>query len=459
MIVQIRPGVSLSLSLAQLAQNKLALLGAMALSYVILLAVLSWTQFVQFTLNGLVVGSIYSILALGFTLVFSTVWFFDLAYGVLPAVGAYVIFNFHLVRAAEPNPYLAAAVGLIVAGSVAWLLFASFYNLLSRRIHPSLLIPLGAAVSALTGVYLGFMLTHPAKLYLYVSPLIGALVAASLLWALVKLVQPQLLPARSASGKLAIWVLSILVAAIVGAYCGLLLSETDDANLPLSSALSVIIAGFIGLSLYRGLYYYLRRRARSPLIMIVCSLGVLLLLQAVISIIFSQQPQPFPVPFGANSITVLDAYIKPFQIFKLGISLALLFSLVLMLKKTLFGKAVRAIGDDEHVAQVVGINTQVVIAGVFFLGAAIAALAGILLALDLNTIEPRMGFRPLFKGWIAAVVGGTGNFHGAWIGGLLLGLVENYGIWFLAGEWKDSIAFVLFILFLLLRPRGLLPRR
>ena len=58
MIVQIRPGVSLSLSLAQLAQNKLALLGAMALSYVILLAVLSWTQFVQFTLNGLVVGSI-----------------------------------------------------------------------------------------------------------------------------------------------------------------------------------------------------------------------------------------------------------------------------------------------------------------------------------------------------------------------------------------------------------------
>ena len=193
--------------------------------------------------------------------------------------------------------------------------------------------------------------------------------------------------------------------------------------------------------------------------MIVATLGVLLLLQAIIAITFSSQPQPFPVPFGANSIQVLDAYIKPFQLFNLGISLGLLVLLILMLKKTVFGKAVQAIGNDEEVAKVVGINTPLVIAGLFFLGAAIAALAGILFALDLNTIEPRMGFRPLFKGWIAAVVGGTGDFRGAWLGGLLLGLVENYGIWFLAGEWKDSIAFVLFILFLIFRPRGLLPRK
>ena len=94
------------------------------------------------------------------------------------------------------------------------------------------------------------------------------------------------------------------------------------------------------------------------------------------------------------------------------------------------------------------------IAGVFFIGGAIAGLAGVVIGFDLTTIQPRMGFFPLFKGWIAAVIGGTGNPYGALVGGFLLGLIENYGIWFIPSEWKDAIAFVVFILFLLFRPRG-----
>ena len=133
-------------------------------------------------------------------------------------------------------------------------------------------------------------------------------------------------------------------------------------------------------------------------------------------------------------------------------------SLLLLLKKTSFGKAVRAIGDDEEVSKVVGINTTAVIAIVFFIGAFFAALAGLLSGHD-TAIQPRMGLLLLLKGWIASVVGGIGNLYGAVVGGFILGMIEQFGIWDLAGEWKDVISFVVLILFLSLWPKGLLPRK
>ena len=130
-----------------------------------------------------------------------------------------------------------------------------------------------------------------------------------------------------------------------------------------------------------------------------------------------------------------------------------------LLKQTAHSaKAVRAIGDDEEVSKVVGINTTTVIAVVFFIGAVYAALAGILSGHD-TAIQPRMGLLLLLKGWIASVVGGIGNLQGAIVGGFALGMIEQFGIWDLAGEWRDVISFVLLILFLSFWPKGLLPRK
>ena len=104
------------------------------------------------------------------------------------------------------------------------------------------------------------------------------------------------------------------------------------------------------------------------------------------------------------------------------------------------------------------INTTLVIAIVFFIGAVFAALAGVLNGHD-TAIQPRMGLIMLLKGWIASVVGGIGNLYGAIVGGFALGLIEQFGIWNLAGEWKDVVSFVVLILFLSFWPNGLLPRR
>ena len=131
--------------------------------------------------------------------------------------------------------------------------------------------------------------------------------------------------------------------------------------------------------------------------------------------------------------------------------------LVLLLKYTVFGKAVRAISDDEEVAKIVGINTDKIIGRVFFIGSAIAGLAGILVGFDTG-IEPTMGLPLLLKGVITAIVGGIGNIYGGVLGAFLLGFLENFGIWKISGEWKDAIAFALLILFLLFKPQGIIKR-
>ena len=85
-------------------------------------------------------------------------------------------------------------------------------------------------------------------------------------------------------------------------------------------------------------------------------------------------------------------------------------------------------------------------------------MAGLLSGHD-TAIQPRMGLLLLLKGWIASVVGGIGNLYGAIVGGFILGLTEQFGIWDIAGEWRDAISFILLILFLSFWPRGLLPRK
>lgn len=459
MLRELRHDIPKTLTLEYWQRNKIAVVGMASLVYVVVIAAVSWEQFLQFTSNSFVVGAVYSMIAMGFTLVFGTVWFFDLTYSVMPAIGAYAIFNYHLREPIEPSVPLATILGLIVAGICLWLFYETVYQSLRRRFSGKVLLSLAVVLAGAIGSYFSFILVKPGDLHIYTSPAIGMLTAATIGLILYKLIVGRLIRSAGSSSIVVAALISLAIAAGTGIFCGVLLSRTANAILPLSAVLGVFYAGCISLALYRGFYYYLRRRARSPMIMIVASLGIMLAMQAAISVIFTPQPQRLPDPFGIEPVEFLGAFIKPFQIFNIGLAIAILLGLLFLLRRTIFGKAIRAISSDEEVAKIVGINTPFIIAGAFFLGAAIGAVAGISLGLDLNNIQPRMGFLPLFKGWIAAVIGGTGNLYGAMLGGFLLGMVENYGVWFIASEWKDAIAFIVFIFFLLFKPRGLLPRK
>lgn len=432
---------------------------------VIVVGYISWKfsqspdQALQFTFNGLSVGAVYALLAMGFTIVYSTVWFFDLYFGAAAALGAYGVFYMRSQEALGGqyevnNPVVNVVFGAVTAGVVAWTLHTWLYTRLRARFSHASLVATGGVLSCGAGIYTGLVLAYPGNLNVSLSPAVGGVVAALSAWALYRAYRR--VDARASI--VPFFAVAPILAAGAGVYCAVVVANMPGSRLYLSWVVSCLLAGAVGLALYRGLYMYMRERANSPLVMLVASLGVLLAVTATITMVFQSAPRPLPDAFGNDPQSFGGATIKGFNIFAIGVAVAGFVFLRLLLSRTSFGKAVRAVGDDEEVSRVVGINTTAVIAAVFFLGAVFAALAGLLSGHD-TAIQPRMGLLLLVKGWIASVVGGMGNLYGAIVGGFTLGLVEQFGIWDLAGEWKDVISFVVLIFFLSFWPTGLLPRR
>ena len=416
-------------------------------------------QALQFAFNGMSVGAVYALVAMGFTIVYSTVWFFDMYYGAAAALGAYGVFY---LRSSETlgglyeinNPIVNGIFALVVAGVVAWALHTALYYRLRSRFSDKTLRIAGGIVAAIAGLYAGIVLTYPKELHETLSPIVAVLVAVGVVLIC------RTVYARLASNRgLKIVTIAALVAGIgLGIFLGIWLADSPGSKLYLSWGVSCFLAGVVSLALYRGLYVYMRERARSPLVMLVATLGILLAFSALIVIVFEPTPRPLPEPFSNETMNILGATIKGFNIFTIAIAIIGFLSLTWLLKMTTFGRTVRAIGDDEEVAKVVGINTTVIVAIVFFIGAVFAALGGLLSGHD-TAIQPRMGLLLLLKGWIASVVGGIGNLQGAIVGGFILGMLEQFGIWDLAGEWRDVVSFVVLILFLSFWPTGILPRK
>ena len=242
----------------------------------------------------------------------------------------------------------------------------------------------------------------------------------------------------------------------VGAYTVFFLVHQAGQPAWLSICAGVLVAGSVGWLLDRFVYRPLRNRGASQLTLLIASLGTFTALQAVVAVIFTSKFQILSrggaVP---ETFTIAGAVVTQTQLFIFISACAVLAGTLIFLRYTRFGKIVRAVSDDADAAKVLGINTDAVIGAVFFVGSAFAGLAGILVGYD-TAIEPTMGLALLLKGVIAAIVGGIGSVGGAAVGAVLLGFVENFGIVYLSGEWKDAVAFALLLLFLLFRPGGIM---
>ena len=248
------------------------------------------------------------------------------------------------------------------------------------------------------------------------------------------------------------------VMATVGGYAVFYFAKTLGWNIYFSVVLGILLAGLIGYGLDKLIYLPLRRRKASNMVLLIASLGSFTAIQAVIAILFTSQFQTLSQNTGNQKIyEIFGAVITQIQLIILLFVVLILTGLVFFLYKTRFGKAVRAISDDEEVAKIIGINTNQIVGYLFFIGSAIAGLAGVLVGFDTG-ISPVMGLSLLLKGVIAVVVGGVGNVYGGVLGSFLLGFVENFGIWKISGEWKDAIAFALLIVFLIFRPRGIMNK-
>lgn len=221
-----------------------------------------------------------------------------------------------------------------------------------------------------------------------------------------------------------------------------------------SVLLTLVVSGAFGFAMYRGIYLPLQNRKASGVILLIASLGLLIFFQNFIQAIFGADVKSIGYLAVEKGIEIWGAIITPLQIFIIGTALVLLVGLYGLMKKTKLGRDMRAVADSKDLAAVVGINSRKIGDYSFIIGSMLAGVAGVLIALEQN-LEPAMGTALIIKGFTGAVIGGISSVPASVLGSYILGLAENYGIWFLPSGYKDAIAFVLLFLFLLLKPRGL----
>ena len=224
---------------------------------------------------------------------------------------------------------------------------------------------------------------------------------------------------------------------------------------PIAALMGIMLSTLLGIGVERIAYRPLRNAPRFAVIISV--LGMSIFLQNMARIVWGAEFQTFDVDFGLPPILIGNAVVIPFKkVFILATSLVLMAALGLYVKKTYIGKAMRATAADPEAAEMMGINVNAVIVLTFAIGSAMGAVAGILFAINYNSIDPFMGFNAGLKAFTAAVLGGIGNIYGAMIGGILLGIFEGIGAGYVSSMYRDAFAFGVLILVLIFRSEGIL---
>lgn len=216
----------------------------------------------------------------------------------------------------------------------------------------------------------------------------------------------------------------------------------------------ILVGIGIGVLLEQFIYRPIRRRGSSPLILMLASIGAYTVLQNVISMVFGDETRSLRGWHTAEGHLILGARVTDIQLTIVGVSILVLTATWLLLKRTLLGRRLRAVANDELLARVVGIHVERAVLSAAALGSGLAAIAGVLMSLDTSLI-PTMGFQALLLGVVAAIVGGVNSVGGAVLGGMLLGLAQHVGVWKLPTQWQDAIVFVILVVFLIVRPQGL----
>ena len=223
--------------------------------------------------------------------------------------------------------------------------------------------------------------------------------------------------------------------------------------------LFVFIFSMLGASLLGGVIErvaYRPLRGSPKLTALISSIGMSFLLQNAVMLIYGSKEQAMPDILPQWQVDLGGVTISSIQIIIFVAAPSLMVFLTLFVKKTLMGKAMRAVSENAEAASLMGVPVNRVIGATFMLGSALAAMGGSLFAMNYGSLNFHDGYLAGIKAFTAAVFGGIGSIPGAMIGGVLLGVLEGFGAGYISSEWKDVFAFGLLVVMLFFRPFGIL---
>jgi branched-chain amino acid transport system permease protein len=238
-----------------------------------------------------------------------------------------------------------------------------------------------------------------------------------------------------------------------GAYFAFLFKAWFGFPVPLAFLSAIASTTLLGCSIELTLYRPLRHNQAPSQVFLLTSLGLYIVLQNLISIVFGDATRSLELTTVQAGIEILGARLTPIQLWIMLISPSLVVAFTLLLQRTKLGLMIRAVANNPQLADLTGIDSDRVILQTFALGSALAAIAGMLVALDLD-MTPTMGMNALMMAAVAVIIGGVGSIPGVILGALMLSLTQNLATLLIGGQWQDAIAFALLTLFLLLRPQG-----
>jgi branched-chain amino acid transport system permease protein len=257
---------------------------------------------------------------------------------------------------------------------------------------------------------------------------------------------------------------------MVGAYIGYVVLQLFGGPSALSIPVPLLLllmfvaaaggCGYLGVAMERFAYRPLRNAPRiAPLI---TALGISFVLENSILLLFGGFERSYNtnvfIPFSTG-IQIGGVRIDIVEILTLVLSVAIMFGLLQLVNRTTLGKSMRAVASDREAAEMLGINVDRTIALTFFIGSAIAGVAGVMSGLAFNQITNTIGFLAGLKAFTAAVVGGIGSIPGAMIGGIFIGLCESFSSSYISSQYSDLIVFGILIVTMLVRPVGLFGQR
>lgn len=233
----------------------------------------------------------------------------------------------------------------------------------------------------------------------------------------------------------------------------------------ISLIVAVVACMALGYTIERVAYRPLRNAPRlAPLI---TAIGVSIVLQTLAMMIWGREYHAFPLPFTNSLHAFGGAIITDVQLGIVFVALLMMSGLMLLIHRSRFGRAMRAVAENPSAAALMGVDINHVISSTFMLGSALAAVAGFMVSANYGIVHYYMGFMLGLKAFTAAVLGGIGNLRGAMLGGVVLGLIESLGAGyigdlsggFFGSNYQDVFAFFVLIAVLVFRPSGLLGER